>query len=148
MNIQRTITPVFVDFIPDHVEQGKLYISEAYHTAIHKCCCGCGEEVVTPLSPVDWQLTKLKNGVSLTPSIGNWKYRCKSHYIIRDNKIIWARKFTPEQISAVLKRDDIDKKRYIVNKNKVQPTSIQVTDSALSKIWKFIKSLFNGKNGL
>ena len=45
MNIQRTITPVFVDFIPDHVEQGKIYISETYHTAIHKCCCGCGEEV-------------------------------------------------------------------------------------------------------
>jgi len=27
-----------------------------YATAVHKCACGCGKEVVTPLSPTDWKL--------------------------------------------------------------------------------------------
>ncbi len=30
-----------------------LYISIPYVTAAHKCPCGCGEEIVTPLSPTD-----------------------------------------------------------------------------------------------
>ena len=46
----------FVEFIPDQIEEGILYISIEYCTAIHKCICGCGNEVVTPLSPTDWEL--------------------------------------------------------------------------------------------
>jgi hypothetical protein len=34
-----------------------LYVSLEYATAIHACACGCGNEVVTPLSPNGWKLT-------------------------------------------------------------------------------------------
>ena len=37
-----------------------------------RCCCGCGEEVVTPFSPAQWQMSFDGEAVSLHPSIGNW----------------------------------------------------------------------------
>ncbi|WP_345846740.1 DUF6527 family protein [Shewanella algae] len=139
------ITPVFVEFIPENIEQGKLYISETYKTAIHKCCCGCGEEVVTPLSPADWQLKKGVNTVSLYPSIGNWNYECKSHYFISNNKIIWARKFNQKQIQAVQTRDRMDKQRYIEQKNKVRPTTMLRTSNWFINVFKYIKSFLGTK---
>ena len=47
----------FVQAIPEKLEDGTLYVSMDYATVVHKCCCGCGREVVTPLSPTDWKLT-------------------------------------------------------------------------------------------
>ncbi len=41
----------FVETMPEKIEPGILYISMEYATAAHCCCCGCGEEVVTPFSP-------------------------------------------------------------------------------------------------
>ncbi len=70
------LTPEFVDFIPEVLEDGKLYISQTYATAVHKCCCGCGHKVVTPLSPTGWRLAVERGFVSLYPSIGNWGYPC------------------------------------------------------------------------
>ncbi|MFI9458983.1 DUF6527 family protein [Acinetobacter sp. NPDC052428] len=138
----KQITPVFIEFIPETIEEGKLYISDVYQTAIHKCCCGCGEEVVTPLSPADWQLKKNMNRVSLRPSIGNWNYRCKSHYFITNNRVIWADKFTQKQIASVQAKDNFDKQKYIANKNKQGSNSEQDSDSWFSKLWLVIKSFF------
>ena len=47
----------FVEHIPEELKERMLYISKTHGTAAHKCCCGCGREVVTPLSPTGWQLT-------------------------------------------------------------------------------------------
>ena len=138
----KQITPVFIEFIPETIEEGKLYISDVYQTAIHKCCWGCGEEVVTPLSPADWQLKKNMNRVSLRPSIGNWNYRCKSHYFITNNRVIWADKFTQKQIASVQAKDNFDKQKYIANKNKQGSNSEQDSDSWFSKLWLVIKSFF------
>lgn len=82
--------PEFVDFIPDHLEAGKLYISRRYATAIHLCACGCGNETVTPIKPDGWQLAEADTTVSLTPSIGNFNFPCKSHYFITENNVVWA----------------------------------------------------------
>lgn len=41
----------FAEFLPDQIEPGILYVSMQYATASHKCCCGCGQDVVTPISP-------------------------------------------------------------------------------------------------
>ena len=41
-------------------------------TSAHSCCCGCGEEVVAPLTPTDWKMTFDGETTSLRPSIGNW----------------------------------------------------------------------------
>ena len=59
----------FVKFIPDELEDGVIYVSMEYKTVTHRCCCGCGEKVVTPLSPAGWELTFNGQSVSLSPSI-------------------------------------------------------------------------------
>jgi hypothetical protein len=114
---QATITPQFVEFIPDRLQEGVLYISEKYGTVVHKCCCGCGEEVVTPLTPADWQLRKEGSNVTLFPSIGNWNFPCQSHYWIRKNRVEWARAMTKQQIRRVQERDRQDKEHYVAQVN-------------------------------
>lgn len=95
MNSSRrsSLRHAFVDAVPDaeQMEDDVLYISMSFATAIHKCACGCGHETVTPFSPDEWSLTYNGETVSLTPSIGNWSFECRSHYWVRANRIAWAR---------------------------------------------------------
>lgn len=90
----------FVKAIPDKLKDGTLCVSIDYATAAHKCCCGCGREVVTPLSPTDWKLTYDGVSVSLFPSIGNWSFECRSHYWIDRNTVKWAEQWSEERIAA------------------------------------------------
>lgn len=106
------ITHKFVEFIPETLEDGILYISIEYCTAVHKCMCGCGKEVVTPLSPTDWEIRFNGKTVSLNPSIGNWSFECKSHYWITKNKIYWAEKWSKKKIRANRKSDKQEKGKY------------------------------------
>lgn len=100
-----------------------LYISEEYETAGHKCCCGCGEKVMTPLNPAKWRLTKSPNGaVSLYPSIGNWKFACQSHYWIKENRVIPAGMMSKQKIEAVKAKDKRDSQRYIERTNQATRT--------------------------
>lgn len=121
-----TITPVFVDFIPEELDEGVIYISEPYKTIVHRCCCGCGHEVVTPLSPVDWQLKHEGKLVTIRPSIGNWNYPCQSHYLITRNKVEWAGRMSKLQIQRVQERDRKDKEHYINQIN--EPKRIVMAD--------------------
>lgn len=107
-----TISHKFVELIPERLENGVLYVSITYCTAIHKCCCGCQEEVVTPLSPTDWKLTFDGKTVSLSPSIGNWSFACKSHYFIRNNKVEWAKKWSAKEIRTGRQQDQLNKTKY------------------------------------
>jgi hypothetical protein len=50
-----TLEHRFVRNAPRELEPGVLYISMEYATAVHSCCCGCGERVVTPFTPTDWR---------------------------------------------------------------------------------------------
>jgi hypothetical protein len=84
------LRPVFIVTVPDDLEEGVLYVSMTYATAIHLCACGCREEVVTPISPNDWQLGYDGEEISLTPSIGNWRLPCRSHYWISGGRVDWA----------------------------------------------------------
>jgi len=88
----------FVEIIPDDLETGALYISITYTTVMHKCCCGCGNEVGTPLTPNDWQLTFDGETITLFPSIGDWSLPCQSHYWIRRNEVRWAESWLDEMI--------------------------------------------------
>jgi hypothetical protein len=119
MRLDRLV-PIFVENIPEQLDIGKLYISEEHDIAIHKCCCGCGEEVVTPLTPVDWRIVKGRDGVSLFPSIGNWSYQCKSHYVVRNNQVLWANQMSITQIDKIRQRDLQDKHRYIRQLNSIK----------------------------
>ncbi|ASO06891.1 hypothetical protein AREALGSMS7_03470 [Arenibacter algicola] len=131
----------FVEFIPEKVEEGVLYISIEYCTVIHKCVCGCGNEVVTPLSPTDWKLTFNGKVVSLYPSIGNWNFECKSHYWIRNNKIEFAGRWTETEIH--LGREiDLDRKMDYFN----EPTDTSKEDMVNQQnpkqtIWQKISKL-------
>ena len=101
--------------VPAVLEDRVIYVSVEYGTVIHKCCCGCGNQVVTPLSPNDWQLMFDGETISLFPSIGNWSFKCQSHYWIRNNTVEWAPKWSRKQIKAVRKKDTQGKKQ---NQNK------------------------------
>jgi hypothetical protein len=103
------VTHEFVDFIPNVLEDGKVYISVKYATAVHKCCCGCGREVVAPLSPTDWRLIFDGQTISLDPSIGNWSFPCQSHYWITRNRVEWARRWSRAEIEAGRARDRLRK---------------------------------------
>ena len=71
-----------------------MYISIPYTTAAHKCCCGCGVEVVTPIDPIGWEMTFDGRSVSLKPSIGNWNLDCQSHYWIERNQVRWVQELS------------------------------------------------------
>jgi hypothetical protein len=102
----------FVTAIPEPLGESVIYISIPYATAAHLCACGCGREVVTPITPTDWQLTFDGESVSLHPSIGNWSFPCQSHYFIRRGRVRWAPRWTHEQIQRGRERDRLRKKRY------------------------------------
>ena len=84
-----SLTHEFVHYIPNDLCDGVLYVSIPFVTAVHLCCCGCGNQVVTPLDPEEWYLTFNGKSVSLHPSIGNWGLQCQSHYLIRRNQVVW-----------------------------------------------------------
>lgn len=85
----------FVRTMPRELEPGVIYVSMEYATAVHSCCCGCGRRIVTPFAPNGWKLTFNGESISLHPSIGNWQQACKSHYVIREGRVIeperWSR---------------------------------------------------------
>lgn len=107
-----TITHKFVEFIPEVLEQNVLYISVEYKTTAHNCICGCGNRVITPISPTDWQLTFDGKTITLDPSIGNWNFKCQSHYFIIRNKIKKVRKWSKREIESGRRYDKENKNRY------------------------------------
>jgi hypothetical protein len=80
----------FTDRLPPSLEPHVLYVSMKCGTVVHLCACSCGRKVVTPLTPKDWKLTFDGETLTLYPSIGNWQYPCRSHYWIRNSRVIWA----------------------------------------------------------
>jgi len=108
MSTRTTIfAPEFVDSVPgaEAMSPGTLYVSMKYALASHKCACGCGLEVVTPLSRTDWSLYFDGESISLHPSIGNWSFPCQSHYWIRRNAVEWAPKWSRARIEAQRQAD-------------------------------------------
>jgi hypothetical protein len=89
-----------VHYVPKALEPGVLYVSEEFGAAVHLCACGCGSKVSTPLGPTEWTLQESADGPSLTPSVGSWQLRCKSHYWISRGQINWSGQWTPAQIEA------------------------------------------------
>jgi len=107
----------FVEIIPEKLDSDCLYISIDFSTAVHKCVCGCGNEVVTPFSPTDWSFTFNGESISLDPSIGNWSFECKSHYWLKKGKVINCSKWNDTEIE-IGRRKDKKKKKKFFKKNK------------------------------
>lgn len=125
----------FVETIPKQLEEKILYVTIRYNTVVHKCFCGCGQEVVTPLSPTDWKLTYNGKTVSLYPSIGNWSFKCQSHYWIRNNRIEWAPKWSDKRIKRGRNHDKNNKQEYFNNKKQKSKT----TTNKDERIWRKFK---------
>jgi Family of unknown function (DUF6527) len=152
----------FVEQLPDLLQDGVLYISMKYATAAHLCYCGCGEEVVTPFTPTDWKMIFDGETISLSPSIGNWNFACRSHYFIDRGRIIEATSWTNEQVDANRRKDKVAKEGYYSNpksiainkpnKPQVQhqvkefrnsPSFIKMCLNIVKKIWRDVLNLFS-----
>jgi hypothetical protein len=101
----------FVEFIPEDLAANTVYVSIPYATAVHPCLCGCQERVVTPLSPTDWRVVFDGETVSFHPSIGNWSFPCRSHYVIERNRVRWAGRWSQDMVGAGRARDRRAKQR-------------------------------------
>lgn len=85
------VTYEFVDSAPQQLEPGTLYISIKYRAIVHLCLCGCGEKVLLKLDPELWSFTFDGRSVSIHDSVGNVGIPCRSHYIVRNNRVHWLR---------------------------------------------------------
>jgi len=130
MKAEVTLGFEFVEFIPDELKEQTLYISIIYATAVHKCCCGCGREVVTPLSPTAWRLIFDGKSVSLYPSIGNWSLPCQSHYFITKNKAVWARKWTEKQIANGRAKETKAREQYYAETQAQEATVLPLSNTS------------------
>lgn len=122
MKHETTLSHEFVEFIPNKLMDGKVYVSIKFATVAHKCCCGCGCEVVTPLGPSEWRLIFDGKSISLEPSIGNWGLKCHSHYFIRRDKVVWL----PSKMEQPSTSNEI----------KLSPTKKQ---NLRSRVWQNLK---------
>ncbi len=138
---------VFIDKIPDELEEGVLYVSSRFRVIMHLCCCGCKEKVVTPLSPARWKMTFDGNTISIYPSIGNWNSDCQSHYWIQNSEVEWSRTWTDDEIFEGKSFEREKRKEYYKEVNRVTTTDNEIV-KATNKVEKkrslllIIKSLF------
>lgn len=132
------LSPEFVRAMPETLESGILYVSIDFATAAHLCCCGCGLEVVTPLSRTDWTLLYNGEAASLYPSIGNWSFPCQSHYWVDDGRIVWAGAWSRDQIERGRAIDLIAKHRRASHKVITEPTEAVRSPSAWARIRRWI----------
>ena len=107
----------FVQFIPEELQEGTIYVSIRFATVTHLCACGCETKVVTPLKPTDWKLTFDGKTVSLHPSIGNWDFPCRSHYWIRNNRVRWDEDWSQKRVDANRDYDRRSKQKYFSNED-------------------------------
>jgi hypothetical protein len=126
----------FVEHIPERLEAGVLYISMEYATSAHSCCCGCGEEIVTPFTPTDWKMTFDGEAISLRPSIGNWTLKCRSHYVIDRGKVIEAGPWSDEQVEAERRRDRATKASFYGKSPKTEPPVQPALPKPMPGFWR------------
>lgn len=94
------IRPEFVTCVPAELDDGVLYVSIPFRTSMHLCACGCRNKVVMPIRPGAWHLTYDGETVSMSPSVGNHRFPCRSHYWIRNNVVRWAPTLPPGDVPA------------------------------------------------
>jgi hypothetical protein len=130
-----TIELHHVHYMPKELKPGVLYVSDEFGIAVHLCACGCGSKIRTPLGPTEWAVEETKSGPSLYPSVGNWQQACQSHYLIRRGEIIWAGKWTPEQIAAGRRHEEERRRTYY-------DALDRKSRGKMRRFWRWMKSLF------
>jgi len=90
-----------VEDLPDEFGDDRVYLigeDGLWWSAAFTCPCGCEAVIQLSLVPNDrprWRAEVAENGViSLFPSV--WRTKgCRSHFVVRDGKIRWARDEQP-----------------------------------------------------
>ena len=134
----------FVDHIPEQLDDGVLYVSIRFGTVVHRCACGCGEEVVTPLGPAEWRLTYDGRTVSLEPSVGNWSFPCRSHYWIDNGTVRWAHDFSEAEVALVRQKASTRRNSYYQTERAEVLGKVPRRDaqhSSRRSIWEKIRAL-------
>ncbi len=134
-----------VEYMPNELENGILYVAEEFGAAAHLCACGCGEKIRTPLGPTEWRLEVSRQGPSLTPSIGNWQKPCRSHYWIRHGIVAWASEWTEKQVLAGRSAEEERRRAYYEDKEIEKDAEKEVKMGFWHAAWEALRSLFNGK---
>jgi hypothetical protein len=140
----------FMDYLPEELSEGTLYISLPHRTVAHLCACGCRREVVTPLAPTEWGLYFDGVDVSLHPSIGNWNFACRSHYFIRDSQVRWAGDMSKAAVERIRALSQAQREGYSLNLlDGAKANSAQQEEACLqgvrqpSSLWARLHKLFS-----
>ena len=134
----------FVRNMPRELDPGVLYISMDYATAVHSCCCGCGERVVTPFTPTDWRMTFDGESISLHPSVGNWNQKCRSHYVIQRSRVLEAGPWSTAQVESEHRRDRRAKAaHYGAQLGAASPAQGHLSSTAMQKLAQPTPSLWS-----
>ena len=125
--------PIFVEVLPgfEVIEDGELWISHKHRTVNLRCPCGCGELTVLTLHPSRWHVYFDGKTVSLMGSdCGSvWASSgCGSHYLIRNNDVIWLDSIDPG-LHAEYSKNELE--RMIDSKS-----SRQTLGSRLRHVWR------------
>jgi len=126
---------LLVQYLPQELEPGILYVSEEFGVAGHLCPCECGSKIITPLGLTEWSFNKYDEKPTLYPSIGNWQLPCRSHYWITEGEIEWSYQWTEEQIKEGYRHEEMRRQRHFGNLNKKQKRK-----NILSKISDWVQA--------
>lgn len=92
-----------VERLPEVLDENVVYLSEEYGLAALKCACGCGHRVTLLVG--DGHTVKEIGGLAdISPSVGVWDAACRSHFWIRNGKVIWATEFSEAEIRVAMNR--------------------------------------------
>ena len=83
------IDHAFVESAPMVLKPGTIYLSTKHRSIVHLCLCGCREKVLLNLDPKAWSFNFDGRSISIYDSVGNIGLPCRSHYVIRHNKVTW-----------------------------------------------------------
>lgn len=114
----KTMQHKFVEYIPTQLEENILYVTMQYKTVVHLCPCGCGNKVITPITPTDWKLTFNGQSISLSPSVGSWNFPCRSHYWITENQVVPSYSMSNKKIQEGRENDAKQKADYFESRRK------------------------------
>ena len=131
------LRPIFVDALPkfDEIKAGELWISHKHRTVNLRCPCGCGDLTVLSLHPSRWHVHFDGKSVSLDGPTGGsvWAHSgCGSHYLIRDNVVVWLDRIDPDRHSEYAA---VERASLVGSK-----PSRQSLRSWLGRLWRGLRS--------
>lgn len=105
--------------MPRQKEDGVVYVSKKHRVAVHLCACGCGNKSVTPLNRSQWTISISAGDPTLWPSIGNWGFPCRSHYIISNGQVRWSSAWSRDEVHLGAQHDRDDRDHYFAKRKRL-----------------------------